>query len=141
LQQVLSELEFPLPLGDERGVVISGKVTLIEQEWGLAKVAFTGGELWIQQQGVEMGQSVRVRVLARDVSIAISPATDSSIVNLLPATIDAIAEDADSPLALIRAYAGEQPILCRLTRRSLHQLQLQPGLKVWLQVKSAALVR
>jgi molybdate transport system ATP-binding protein len=120
--------------------VISGQVVLEKDKWGLAKIAFDGGELWIQEHGFQQGQSVRVRILARDVSVALSPADDSSIVNLLAATVDAVAEESDSPLALLRARVGRERILCRITRRSLHQLQLRPGLKIWLQIKSAALV-
>lgn len=140
LNQVLAQMDFPIRLGDERGVVISGKVTAERDPWGLGKVSFDGGELWVQDKAFELGQSVRVRVLARDVSVSLSPAKDSSIVNILQAEIDGIAEQRESPLVLIRAMVGAQPVLARLTRRSLEQLKLTEGQKIWLQIKSAALV-
>ena len=41
-------------------------------------------------------------------------------------------------LALVRV--GESLLMARLTRRSADRLQLQPGLPVWVQVKSVALL-
>jgi molybdate transport system ATP-binding protein len=35
---------------------------------------------------------------------------------------------------------GASPVVARLTRRSAEALQLQPGLPVWVQVKTVALM-
>jgi molybdate transport system ATP-binding protein len=89
---------------------------------------------------VPLGQRVRVRVLARDVSLARMQLAGSSIVNQLPGVVEAIADDAHPALALVRVRVGSAALLARLTRQSAHMLQLAPGQAVWAQVKSVALM-
>jgi molybdate transport system ATP-binding protein len=79
-------------------------------------------------------------VLARDVSLAVTPQTGTSIANQLQATVEAIADDAHAGLALVRVRVGTLALLARLTRRSAHHLGLMPGLPVWAQVKTVALL-
>ena len=47
------------------------------------------------------GQHVRVRILARDISIALEPHADSSILSVLPATVEQLADDTHPALALV----------------------------------------
>ena len=80
-----------------------------------------------------------MRIQARDVSLALSPQHDSSILNTLPATIAAI--DMQTPgRALVRLEVGNAALLARLTRKSLDHLGLEVGQQVFAQVKSVALV-
>ncbi|MDP2679677.1 MAG: hypothetical protein Q8O85_13285 [Rhodoferax sp.] len=44
-----------------------------DEKWHLARVEFPGGSLWVRDGGHAPGQLVRVRILARDVSIALVP--------------------------------------------------------------------
>jgi molybdate transport system ATP-binding protein len=140
LTELLSQLDLPLGLGEDTGVVLHGEVTERDARWHLARVGFAGGALWVRDDGLATGTRVRVRVLARDVSLALAQHTDTSIANALPATVEAIAADAHPGLALVRVALGESRLLARLTQRSVHQLGLSPGTAVWAQVKSAALV-
>jgi molybdate transport system ATP-binding protein len=93
---------------------------------------------------LEVGRPVRLRVLARDVSLARTPQTGTSIANQLHGTVEAIADDEHPALALVRvrvgAGAGAVPLVARLTRRSAHALGLAPGMPVWAQVKTVALM-
>jgi molybdate transport system ATP-binding protein len=86
--------------------------------WHLARVNFPGGSLWVRDGGHALGQPVRVRILARDVSIALQRSTHTSIQNCLSAVVDEIADDQHPALSLIRLNVGESPVLARLTRRS-----------------------
>jgi molybdate transport system ATP-binding protein len=83
---------------------------------------------------------VRLRVPARDVSVALQPHTDSSILNILPGRVSEVAAE-DEAICLARIAVGESALIARVTRRSALQLGLQPGLRVWAQIKSAAIVR
>ena len=98
------------------------------------------GSLWTRDPGLPPGSPVRLRVLARDVSLAITPQSGTSIANQLPATVEAIADDAHAGLTLVRVRVGTLPLVARLTRRSAHKLGLLPGLPVWAQVKTVALL-
>jgi molybdate transport system ATP-binding protein len=58
----------------------------------------------------------------------------------LRGTIEAIADDEHAALALVRVRVGGTPVVARLTRRSAHALELAPGMPVWAQVKTVALM-
>jgi molybdate transport system ATP-binding protein len=83
---------------------------------------------------------VRVRVLARDVSLAITEPHNTSIQNLLPCRVLSVTSDAHPSQCLVRLQCGGATLLARITARSANQLALQEGLKVWAQLKSVALV-
>jgi len=53
-------------------------------------VAFDGGQMWLRDSGVALGQTVRMRVLARDVSIATEAPLHTSIQNQLRGSIQSI---------------------------------------------------
>lgn len=131
-------------LGEEPAGLVEGRVADRDGRWHLLRVNFAGGSLWVRDGGQALGERVRLRVLARDVSVALSPATDSSILNCFPARVEAFADDVHPALALLRLRAGQEgegaPFLARLTRRSLHALGLRAGRTVWAQVKSAAVL-
>ena len=79
-------------------------------------------------------------MLARDVSLALDEPSRSSIQNVHPAIVEAIAPDEHPAQQLVRVVVGESRLLCRLTRRAAEQLGIAPGLPVFVQVKSAALL-
>jgi molybdate transport system ATP-binding protein len=132
--------------GDDAGAVLQGQVQARDLQWHLACVQLPGGaELWLRDSGAALGSTVRVRVLARDVSLATTAPRDSSIGNQLTATVEAITPEAHPALALVSlrltSSARDVPaplLLARLSQRSIHTLQLAPGMPVWAQVKSVA---
>ena len=136
---VMSRIDLPVKLGDDSGVVIDGEVIERDEAYGLARVGFAGGSIWLQDQGEPVGASVRIRILARDVSIALADHDDTSIVNRLPATVAEMAEDGTR--VLVRLAVGESVVLARLTRRSVEHLSLAQGQSVWAQIKSVAVAR
>ena len=140
LADILTRLDLPIRLGEDAGVVLDAVVAERDAEWQLARVEFAGGSLWVRDSGVDIGRHVRVRILARDVSIGREPTTGTSIMNSFPATVGEIAADTHPALALVKLDAGGAPVLARLTRRSAAALELAPGLPVWAQVKAVALI-
>jgi molybdopterin-binding protein len=85
---------------------------------------------------------VRVRVHARDVSLALDEPGASSILNILPARILEMREiEQAQVLVKLCTGAGEKtPLLARITRHSRDRLQLQEGQTVFAQVKAVALM-
>jgi molybdate transport system ATP-binding protein len=139
--EVLSRADLPLAEGDEPGVVLGAVVAAIDTRWSLAHLHFDGGALWARDPGLPTGSAVRVRVLARDVSLASSAQPGSSIGNQLAGSFEAALDDPSHPaLALVRVRIGAAPLLARVTRRSLHAMQLQPGAPVWALLKSVVLM-
>lgn len=140
LTETLARTDLPIRLGEDAGVVLDARVTERDQNWHLTRVDFEGGHFWARDSGHELGQHVRVRVLARDVSIALQHSLNTSILNALPAVVEAITAEEHPGLALVRLRLGASPLLARLTRRSVQALELTPGKVVFAQVKAVALV-
>lgn len=138
--EVLARIDTPVVLGDDAGALLHGTVVEHDARWHLMRVEFDGGSLWLRDSGLACGQRVRLRVLARDVSLATEAPRHTSIQNLLPATVDAIASDAHPSQALVRVACGGALLLSRITARAVDTLSLKPGQAVWAQVKSVALV-
>ena len=99
------------------------------------------GELWLRDSGQTVGSTHRVRILARDVSLAREEAKSTSIQNVLPALVDAISEDGQQGYALIRLMIGSTAVLARITSKSVNRLVLTEGDEVWAQIKSVALLQ
>jgi len=89
---------------------------------------------------VPIGRRVRVRIDARDVSLALKPPELTSIINILPAKVMTLSNDGDAAQTLVRLEAGGEPLLARITRRSASQLGIAPGMLLYAQVKSVALM-
>jgi len=121
------------------GAVLNATVADIDPQWKLARLYFAGGVFWTRAQQLVVGDAVRVRVLARDVSIARDKPTASTIQNVLSARITDIVNDDQEGLMLVRIMVGESALIARVTQRSVAELNLEPGQSVWIQVKSVAL--
>lgn len=140
LTDTLARLDLPIKLGEEAGVVLDVVVAARDPEWHLAQMEFAGGSLWVRDHGLPLGHQARVRILARDVSLAHAPTTGTSILNTLPAFVVDRVDDDHPALTLVKLRVGESPMLARLTRRSAHTLGLVPGLPIYVQIKAVALI-
>ncbi len=140
LTETLARLDLPIHLGEDAGVVLRAVVVERDTAWHLARVEFPGGSLWVRDGGQPIGHAVRVRILARDVSIALAPVAGTSIQNCLQATVEQMAGDYHPALSLLRLRLGQSPLLARLTRRSAAALELESGKLVWVQIKAVALI-
>jgi len=94
----------------------------------------------VRDHGLPIGRPVRVRVLARDISLALEQPRQSSIQNTLAGTVEDIADDEHPSQALVRIRLGQSLLLARVTRRAADALALHAGQALWVQVKSVALM-
>ncbi len=142
--ELFARPDLPLPQGEDVGVLLHACIAEVDAHWHLARLQgcdpTPGPTLWTRDPGLPVGHEVRLRVLARDVSVATEAPRASSVQNQLPAVIDAIADDTHPGLVLVRLRVGAAPLLARLTRRAVHALELAPGNAVWALVKSVALL-
>ena len=136
LQQVLLQVSVPALGGEEAGAVIHARAAKNDTDYDLTQVELGGGEMWISGQH-EAGVELRLRIRANDVSLCREVPKATTILNILPATIEAIEPDGGSS-ELVHLAIGNEHILARVTRRSRTQLGLQPGDQVLAQIKSVA---
>lgn len=138
--EVLTRIDAPVVLGEDAGALLEGTVQERDTRWHLMRVGFASGSLWLRDSGLPVGQRVRLRVLARDVSLATEAPQHTSIQNLVPCQVEAVVPDVHPSQVLVRLVCEESMLLARITARAADALGLAPGLPVWAQVKSVALV-
>lgn len=138
--EVLTRIDPPVAGGDDVCALLLAEVQETDVRWQLARLHFDGGDLWLPDPGLQRGAQVRLKVLARDVSIASSAPQGSSIQNSLPCVVQAVVADVHPAQALVQLRCGNALLLARITAKAVDSLGLQPGKAVWAQVKSVALV-
>ena len=114
-----------------------------DTQWQLARATFADNSdtgVWVRDGGHAIGHHVRVRILARDVSLALTRHSGTSIQNILPGVVEVLADDTHPALTLVRVYVGGAVLVARLTRRSAHNLGLTPGQIIYAQIKAVALI-
>lgn len=141
INDVFSRIDLPLPIANDAGVVWQGHVVERDKKWNLARIACIGGDLWVHDVYDKIGQHVRVRILASDVSLTLACHEDSSILNRLSIEVADIESDENKAEALVQLRAGDGYMIARLTRRSIDHLKLERGTRLWAQIKSVAIVR
>ena len=137
LQDVLVRLDVPALDGDHAGSVIEGQAAGHDARDDLTRLEFSGGELWVPGKAGPEGSSLRLRIRASDVSLCRDRPAHSTILNVLPARVEAIHVE-DGPSTLVRLVLGEDRILARITRRSIRELRLHPGEQLVAQINSVA---
>ena len=141
LQTLLPRLDLPMAHSDDARSVLHGQVSACDDHYQLLELTLAGSvlKLRVPHAALPLGQQVRVAVQARDVSLALEKPQHSSVLNQLPARIEAIEPGNHPAQTLVRLALGDNALLARVTRYSADQLQLQPGLDVWVQIKAVAL--
>ena len=126
------------PVSDpfEAGVILTARVVGHEQAFHMTHLDHFGHSIVIPAVNVPLGSEVRLRIRARDVSLATQRPENISIRNILSGTIVGIAAEADSAYAEVLIDLGHARLRSRLTRASVFQLQLQTGMPVYALVKS-----
>ena len=140
LFDTMARLDLPTAFTDDAGVVVEGTVATIDTEYQLMRLEFAGGSIQAAHHAQLPGQRLRFRILARDVSLALAPQQNTSILNqLFTKVIDEA--PANTPAhVLIRLDAGGTPLLARITRRSRDELGITSGKTVWAQIKAVAVL-
>ena len=141
LAETLARLDLPIRLGEDAGVVLDGRGRGARRRMASGRASTSpAAASGCATRASPLGRHVRVRILARDVSIAREQITGTSIMNTLPATVTALGR---------RHPPGARPGAARSRRRTAAgppdpplrgHLRLAPGLPVWVQIKAVALI-
>ena len=104
LGELLAQLDLPLARQDDAGVVIAATVAEHDRTYGLSRVRFAGGSLWVGETAAAPGEAVRARVLARDVSVTRQAPLQTSVVNVLPVLLESVQADRSTALLRLRVF-------------------------------------
>lgn len=140
-RDLLTRLDLPLALDEDAAVRIDAAVLSHDDAYHLTCLGFAGGHIHVTRKALAVGAAARIKIQARDVSIALAGDNNrSSIVNRLPARILGFGDAAHPAQCLVRLEVAGAPLLARITRLSRDQLGLVEGMSVVAQIKSVALV-
>lgn len=138
--EVLAQLDLPEVAGREAASsVITAQVTSHDLDYQLTCLEFGGQSLSLSGLVGSPGSSVRIRIFATDVAIALKKPEAISIRNVLPAVVSDIRIDSESPFADLLIAVGGQRLRVRMTRASLKTLNLKKSQQVFALLKTASL--
>ncbi|HKQ30297.1 MAG TPA: molybdenum ABC transporter ATP-binding protein, partial [Burkholderiales bacterium] len=123
LLDMLTRLDLPLARGETAGAVVEATVVGHDENYRLTTLDFGGGRLIVTRMPAPIGTRVRVRIQARDVSVALDPPTRSSVQNIVAVRVAGIGEGVPGK-AMLQLDAGGSLLLAQITRKSVEQLEL-----------------
>ena len=142
---LLSRSDLPMARSGDASALIEGVISNAGEGPGIVRVDFEGGSLllpWASAKTAPTAQRVRVRIQARDVSIALQRAENTSVLNILPAIVTEVREEGlEQMMVSLRLGESASTLLSRISALSAQRLALRPGMPVFAQIKGMAMVR
>jgi len=136
-----SILEGELEIRSNDSVNEESSVALCPEEMLLTSINVDGNLFRIPSTSLDGRGVVRLRIVAKDVSICLDRPLRTSILNVLESTIVDIKDNEAKGQAVVKLTVGHQFLLARISLYSKQQLSLAVGDKVFAQIKAVALVR
>lgn len=138
LEEMMSRLDLlPYSGGYDAGSVVTATVARHDITYQMSELDTVGGRLFIPGCKSAVGDSLRLRIRARDVAISMSEPTDISILNRFKGTLSDHRSGADGMEELLLDVGF--PLAARITRQSYEQLNLNVGCPLWALVKSVTI--
>jgi len=145
INSLLTRSDISLSRLDEASAVLACKVHSHDLQYQVSYVAIDqcglNQKLMVPYRDLPDQHPVRVRILARDVSLALEMQQQTSISNILPARVVEIFPSHAPHQVMVKLDIGGQFILSKITRRSEALLGIEKDKLVYAQVKSVALMR
>jgi molybdate transport system ATP-binding protein len=139
LLELTSRLDNSLAHHEHAAAIANGTIARHDDGYGLTELYVDKQSLWVNQLAGNVGDQRRIRIPARDVSVCRQRPEATSILNILRVTLAEMEETSDARV-LLRLQLDQQSMLARITRKSATELELQPGDRLYAQIKSAALL-
>ncbi|MDH5394021.1 MAG: molybdenum ABC transporter ATP-binding protein [Gammaproteobacteria bacterium] len=128
----------PLLKTESAVAVLNARVSDVDAEYFLSTVSTENGTQLQVKGAHEKGRMLRLRINAADVSVCKSRASDSSILNILPAKVLMLVEQTESEV-LLQLSVNKDVFLSRISKKSFSDLNLEPGTDVFIQIKGIIL--
>jgi molybdate transport system ATP-binding protein len=120
----------------EASVVITARVVERELPFNMTRLDHFGQDIVVPEIDAPVGAEVRLRIRAREVSVATRPPEGISIRNVLRGTLTAVIEHPETAYAEALIDLGSAKLRSRLTRAAVQDLGLHPGMPVFALIKS-----
>ncbi|MDX1368872.1 molybdenum ABC transporter ATP-binding protein [Pseudomonas sp.] len=142
LKETLLRSDLPFLFEDDAEAVVDGTVSHYEPDYRLLSIRLGGTDAVLQLTHAPLaaGKPVRVKVKARDVSLSLDKARDTSLLNLLPARVEHWLMLANQAQMLVSLRVGDERMIARITRYSFDRLGIHAQQALWVQIKSVSLL-
>ena len=118
------------------GALLTATIEKHEDD-GLTKLQSASGAIYLPRLDAEIGQPVRVRVLAQDVMLSTVQPENISALNVIQGRVSTI-KFGRGPGAIVSIENSGNTILARVTRRSVQALNLEIGSSCFAIIKSVS---
>lgn len=139
-EALFAELEMGVSLGDDATAFVPARVLRHDDIYHLSELETAWGVLFVPRLTALVGSPARLRIRARDVSLALGREQKTSILNAFAARVGELlpVSAAEVLVRLSCPSAPEQAVLARLTKKSADEMGLRDGLEVYARVKSVS---
>jgi len=127
-----------------RSSVVTGTLTAIDADYGLAEISHPAGKIWLVGRTGTAGSDIRVLIKSTDITLSREPAKDLgardlSVRNVLGGTVVGIETDEGPFAGVAIALDGHGRLFALATRKAIDELGLGPGNRVYALIKTVAL--
>ncbi|MGI9475086.1 MAG: molybdenum ABC transporter ATP-binding protein [Hyphomicrobiaceae bacterium] len=147
VEDILERLDLAPATGRfEAGVLLRARVKAHDTTYHLTALEHAGDggvthTLWVPLVEAGPGTEVRLRIRARDVTLATAEPQGISTRNVLPGRLVEVNAEPDTAYAETLVDIGGSRLRARLTRKAAEELGLVPGARVYALIKSISLDR
>jgi molybdate transport system ATP-binding protein len=121
------------------GSIVDAVVSEVLPDRGLVALAFDGGSLLASSTSLSAGATVRVRIPAREVILALAAPQGLSVHNVLAGEVTALHRDAASPHVVVQVAIGQLLLLAEVTEDAVARLAIAPSTAIHALIKSVSI--
>jgi molybdate transport system ATP-binding protein len=139
LSDIAARADLPLAQRDDAAAVLLCRVVEHDVGRDLSRLEFGGATLWVPLLDAPLGAERRVRILAREVILAVKPPESISLHNVLPGEVRRITADTARRSVLVEIALAGSALISRVTPDAIVRLALAPGSAVLALIKSTSI--
>ena len=139
IEDMLTSLDLPLSHRSDAEALLSATVINTDTDFGLTQLDVDGNVFTVTGNNLTKNDLVKLRIAAHDVSLTLDKQSGTSIQNILPVIVTQIEEENPAQV-LVKLLLGNHPLLARITRKAVQDLDITPGKNLYAQIKSIAVL-
>ncbi|MEZ9524149.1 molybdenum ABC transporter ATP-binding protein ModC [Enterovibrio norvegicus] len=129
----------------EQSALVTATVVGTHPRYAMSKLDLEGETLWVPAVEAALDSRLRLRVFANDISIVKTPASDTSIRNVLPCFIESVVRAKQGEMSTgycqVMLRMGNEVLIANITEWAADELALSTGDKVFAQLKGISIAK
>ena len=138
IESLLADSSLPIAQDEDAGALVKTTLTAQDEHYLLSELSFSSSKITVGRIDQPIGSAIRIRIHAKDVSLALEPQQNTSVLNIVKCRVTGLTPQGKSRV-IVSLDAEGTPLLSRITRKSADNLALAEGLNIYAQIKSVAL--